>query len=202
MKSRTLQATGLVVALFGATYVVQAQSASSGRGTRAEMMEKYDADKNGKLDDAERAKMRKEMQAQRTNKGEPSKGPDIDQIMKKYDKDGNGELSKAEFEQFLKDLRNRQRPGGERNSWSERAEGGERSERAERGERGERGGRGTREEMVKKYDTDGDGKISEAERKVIREEMMKKIDTNGDGEISDAERNAAREEMMKRRNQE
>lgn len=197
MKSKTLQAGGLVMALFGAAYIAQAQSSNSGRGTRAEMMEKYDADKDGKLNDAERTKMREEMQAQRTNKGEASKEvPDIDQLMKKYDKDVNGELSKAEFEQYLKDSKTRQRQGGERGEGSERAEGGE------RGERGERGGRGNREEMMKKYDTDGDGKVSEAEKTAMREEMMKKIDTDGDGVVSDEERNAAREERMKSRNQE
>jgi len=163
MKLITVQATGLVMALFGAAYMAQAQSTNGGQGTRAEMMKKYDADGNGKLDDAERAKMRKEMQAQREKKGEKGekgKGPGVAEIIKKYDKDGNGELSETELEQFLKDMRSRQRPGGE-------------EVKNERG--GERGGRsGNREEMIKKYDTNGDGELSEAERAVLREEMQKR----------------------------
>lgn len=50
------------------------------------------------------------------------------------------------------------------------------------------------EERKARADTDGDGKISEAERKAIREKMMKHLDTDGDGKISEAERKAAREQ--------
>ena len=163
MTSRTWQATGLVLALFGAAHIAQAQTAHSGGGTRAEMMKKYDADGDGKLNDAERTKMREEMKAQRENKGKQGQRPDVAQIIKKYDKDGNSELSKTELELFLKDMRTRQKLAEEKL----------RAERSERGERGERGSRGgNREEMMKKYDTDGDGELSEAERAVLRKEMQ------------------------------
>ena len=68
----------------------------------------------------------------------------------------------------------------------------------------------SREEMVKKFDKDGDGKLSEAERQearksmggrpgMNREELMKKFDTNGDGKLDETERQAARAAMAKNR---
>jgi hypothetical protein len=47
-----------------------------------------------------------------------------------------------------------------------------------------------------KFDADGDGQLSEAEREArrnaFRDERMKELDTDGDGKISDAERAAGR----------
>lgn len=70
-------------------------------------------------------------------------------------------------------------------------------------------------EMLKKFDKDGDGKLSDTEKKTLRAEMqsrqggkdrrqwtpeqraemLKKFDKDGDGKLSDDERNAAREAM-------
>jgi hypothetical protein len=70
------------------------------------------------------------------------------------------------------------------------------------------GGRGGRmmEEMIKKFDKDGDGKLSDDERAEARkamegdfakrrEEMTKKYDKDGDGKLSDEEREAMRKEF-------
>jgi Ca2+-binding EF-hand superfamily protein len=62
------------------------------------------------------------------------------------------------------------------------------------------------EEVLKKYDKDGDGKLSEAEHKVMAEERkamgekrrleaLKKYDKDADGKLSEAERQTMREEM-------
>lgn len=55
-------------------------------------------------------------------------------------------------------------------------------------------------EMLKKFDADGDGKLSEAERAKMREtieqqhkEKLKQFDTDGDGQLSEAERAKMRE---------
>ena len=70
-------------------------------------------------------------------------------------------------------------------------------------------------EMLKKFDKDGDGKLSDAEKATLRAEiqslqggkdrrqwtperraeMLKKFDKDADGKLSDDERNAAREAM-------
>ncbi len=47
-----------------------------------------------------------------------------------------------------------------------------------------------RKKLLEKFDKDGDGKLSEDERKAARQEMLEKFDTNGDGEIDDSERQA------------
>ncbi len=47
-------------------------------------------------------------------------------------------------------------------------------------------------ELLKKYDKDGDGKLSDAEREQMHKdhmaEMLKKYDTDGDGKLSDEEK--------------
>ena len=57
-------------------------------------------------------------------------------------------------------------------------------------------------EILKKFDKDGDGKLSPDEAKAAREarqaEMMKKFDKNGDGELSEDERKAMYAEMKAR----
>lgn len=58
-------------------------------------------------------------------------------------------------------------------------------------------------EMLKKWDKDGDGKISPEEAKAMREAMqaerLKKWDKNGDGKIDADEEKAMREEMTAKR---
>ena len=60
-----------------------------------------------------------------------------------------------------------------------------------------------REEMVKKFDKDGDGKLSDEEKAAAktemeakRAEMHKEFDKDGDGKLSDDERKAMHEAYM------
>lgn len=66
-----------------------------------------------------------------------------------------------------------------------------------------------RAEMLKKYDKDGDGKLSDEERRAMfadrkaaiekqHRELEKKFDKNGDGKLDDQERAAMRADMQKR----
>jgi Ca2+-binding EF-hand superfamily protein len=71
----------------------------------------------------------------------------------------------------------------------------------------------SREEMLKRYDKDGDGRLSEAEREQLRKdratregkqaqdqsrkEIMRRFDVDGDGQLNDAERAALHAEMQK-----
>ena len=74
-------------------------------------------------------------------------------------------------------------------------------------------------EILKKFDTDGDGKLSDTEKKTLRaemqnrqgghdrkqwapeqrNEMLKKFDKDGDGKLSDTEKASLRSEMQSRR---
>jgi len=84
---------------------------------------------------------------------------------------------------------------------------------AEEGKEGADAGKGKghrgcpdKAEMMKKFDKDGDGKLSDAEKAEMKKEweskkaaheaeMLKKFDKDGDGKLSEAEK----EEMMKER---
>jgi hypothetical protein len=86
---------------------------------------------------------------------------------------------------------------------------------------GNRAGGFNREEMMKQYDTDGDGQLSDEERTAMRarfggrsgggqgggqrggfnrEEMMKQYDKDGDGQLSEDERAAMSESFNRMRN--
>ncbi|MGJ8697178.1 MAG: EF-hand domain-containing protein [Verrucomicrobiaceae bacterium] len=71
------------------------------------------------------------------------------------------------------------------------------AEPGDKKEKGPRGGRPLPPEVVAKFDKDGDGKLSEEERKAAFEarkaEMLAKFDKDGDGKLSDEEKEAARE---------
>ena len=78
---------------------------------------------------------------------------------------------------------------------------------------GSKEGRPSREEIIKKFDKDGDGKLNEEEKAELRKKMaersgggrklppflMKKFDKDGDGKLSDEEKAEARKAMEARR---
>ena len=64
------------------------------RKVPAQILERFDTDKDGKLSDEERAKARAEMAKRRGGEGRPSR----EELIKKFDKDGDGELSAEERE--------------------------------------------------------------------------------------------------------
>ena len=76
-------------------------------------------------------------------------------------------------------------------------------EQGEKAKRPERPQRQIPPAILKKFDTDGDGKLSQEEGKAMREarqaEMLKKYDKDGDGKLSDEEKKARDEEMAAKR---
>jgi len=78
---------------------------------------------------------------------------------------------------------------------------------------GSKEGRPSREEIIKKFDKDGDGKLNDEEKAELRKKMaersgggrklppflMKKFDKDGDGKLSDEEKAEARKAMEERR---
>ena len=63
---------------------------------------------------------------------------------------------------------------------------------------GHEGGEGHKGKMFEKHDTDGDGKISEAEFLAKAKAKFAEKDTNGDGFITQDEAKAARGEMKEK----
>jgi Ca2+-binding EF-hand superfamily protein len=73
------------------------------------------------------------------------------------------------------------------------------AEESKDGEKGDRQRDEIREQMLKEHDKDGDGKLSDDERKAAKqamhERMVKEFDKDGDGKLSEDERQKMRESM-------
>ena len=117
MTSNTLKTTGLLMALFGIASISEAQRPGGDRPSREEIMQKYDTDGDGQLNDEERAAMREEMQKKREEGGQDGQQRERlspEELVKKYDEDKSGELSATELEKLLKDQREAMRRRGGR----------------------------------------------------------------------------------------
>src|SRR3546814_11175361 len=109
------------------------------------MFARLDANKDGKLDAADRAAKRAERQAKR---------------FARLDADGDGSISKAEWDQHGADRAAKRAERGEKRAAA--GEAGQGKRHAMRGHHGKRGGHhGMR--MMGKADTDGDKATSQAE---------------------------------------
>ena len=211
MKIRTAILSLAVVALACGNAWADDDKKKEGKGKRGEMrkklIEKFDADGDGKLSDDEKAKAREAMKKRRgqgrsggdkarggRGKGRPGGGASADfrkKMLEKYDADGDGKLNEEERGKARKEMQKH---------FKER-----------------------REAMLKKFDKDGDGKLNEDERKALHAEMKKrrgdrkrpggpgkrpspemrkklleKFDADGDGKLNEDERAKARESFKKR----
>ena len=131
---------------------------------RDDIIKKYDKNKDGQLDDSERAAAREAIMAQRGGQqrgGRPEGGGrgrggfDREALMKEFDKDGDGQLNEAERQAAMTAMRERFQGQG-------------------RGPAGRPGGgpQMNREAMMKKFDKNGDGRLDETERAALREEFQ------------------------------
>lgn len=163
MKRNVLLIGGTMIALLGAVAMANAAPGEGrpdgkkgrriGEEKRAEMLKKFDKDGDGKLSEEERQAMREEMQKRGGER------PSREEMLKKFDKDGDGELNEEERQAM------REAMGGRKD-----APGG----KGERGAKGEgSGNRPSFEEILAKYDADGDGKLNEEERKAARADREK-----------------------------
>lgn len=147
----------------------------------AQMFARMDANKDGKLDAADRSARHAERQAK---------------MFASLDADGNGSISKAEWDKHSAD---RAAKRGEK-----RAEAGEPGEHKRDGMRdGHRGKRGGHydmgERMMGKADTDGDKAISQAEFQTAALARFDAADANKDGQVTAEERQAQRGAWRARR---
>lgn len=67
-----------------------------------DLLDKYDANHDGKLDETERAALRRDI---RDGKLPPPNPPTAKQIIEKFDADKDGKLDETELEAFLQDMR-------------------------------------------------------------------------------------------------
>ncbi len=177
--------------------VIAAPGAPGAKGdvtmTRAEaqahatqMFAKLDANKDGKIDAADRAAQHAERQAK---------------MFASRDVDGNGSISKAEWDQHSAD-RAAKRAEKRAERGDKRADAGVPGEGKRPGMRGpgKRGGHhGMRGGMMGKADTNGDKAISQAEFQTAALARFDASDANKDGQVTPEERKAQRGEWRAKR---
>ncbi|MFP4104922.1 MAG: hypothetical protein ACLFVU_02435 [Phycisphaerae bacterium] len=174
------------------------------RSRRQRLLDRYDTDGDGKVSAEERNKAVAEWRERIRKRMEERRK----QQLEKYDTDGDGELSEAEREKM--EQQRRQERQKRVREWLERrfdadkdgkldAEEQKRYDEAvkkyeERMKRFRQRARQWREQRIKRYDTDGDGKLSETEREEARKQMRQRIeefrkaaDADGDGKTTRSE---------------
>jgi Ca2+-binding EF-hand superfamily protein len=210
-----LGALGVAVAVFFAG-PASADDAPNPELLKKQLLEKFDANGDGNLTGQELLNAR-EAAMKQIGAAAGAAGINLDEIKKKFDRDGDGQLNPQEqaaaMAAFQKARANGGAPGaggvpGGKNS-SIPTGGGFGGDAAA----GEGKGRG-REAMIKRFDKNGDGKLSDDEKAEAQKffkdkkgerpagkltEAMKKFDTDGDGKISDDEKAAAKKELAEKR---
>ena len=137
----------------------------------------------------------------------PAGPPNQAAMLKQFDANGDGKLDQTERDAARKHMQSMRGDAGGRGAGrgeGERGQGG-------RGGPGGQGGQGGRGNPMAQYDTDGDGKLSDAERKAAEpamreftqnnERAMQQFDKDGDGKLSDKEWAAARKVVEQRMGQ-
>jgi hypothetical protein len=149
-----------------------------------QMFAKMDANKDGKLDAADRAAKHAEMQAK---------------MFASLDADGNGSISKAEWDQHSADRVAKRAERGEKRADVGAAGEGKRD--GMRGHHGKRGGHGMRggHGGWMKADADGDKAITQAEFQTAALARFDAADANKDGQVTPEERKAQRGEWRSKR---
>jgi Ca2+-binding EF-hand superfamily protein len=155
---------------------------------RQKLLEQFDADKDGKLNEEERAKARAEFEKRRGNGKDRPAQPNAEAakkrfqgIIAKFDKDGDGRLNEEERAAAQK---------------ARQGVGGPNPEAAKKRFQG----------IIAKFDKDGDGRLNEEERAAAqkamggqfanrRAEIVKKFDKDGDGKLNAEEQAAARKAL-------
>ncbi|WP_332817484.1 EF-hand domain-containing protein [Sphingopyxis sp.] len=153
------------------------------QASATQMFAKMDANKDGKLDAADRTAQHAERHAK---------------MFASLDADGNGSISKAEWDQHSADRAEKRAERGEKRAAA--GEAGEGKRDVMRGHHGKRGGHhGMGSRMMGKADTDGDKAISQAEFQTAALARFDAADANKDGQVTAEERKAQRGEWRAKR---
>lgn len=182
-----------------------------GAAWHAKMLERFDANKDGKLDDAERATARETMSKEMRARLEKSP-----EFLAKADTNKDGQISDEEWAAAREKFQHIRKQRMDRMEKRSRADFGP----DHRGMKDRKSGKWAamrnpafrRGYLLGKYDKNNDGKLEPEERAAIKADMekrirnrmekqlarLKAIDTNGDGKISDEEWAAAKARFKER----
>jgi Ca2+-binding EF-hand superfamily protein len=142
------------------TVPAQAQAKLGDGKGREGMLKRFDKDGDGQLSESEKVAAKEAFEKMRGARGgKPGAGAPgggREEMMKKFDKDGDGKLSDSEKQAMIEAMKARGGAGGKPDA---RPAAG-----------GKPGAGGDRmAEMIKRFDKDGDGQLSEAEKKAAME---------------------------------
>jgi Ca2+-binding EF-hand superfamily protein len=166
---------------------------------RSKVLERFDADGDGKLSDKEKARAKRAKEKRSAQSPEERKAR-MQALLKRFDTDGDGKLSKEEKSK-LREAKAKSRQDKGKRAKGKKGKGAGSAERKAR--------------LLKRFDSDGDGKLSEQERAAARKAraergqdgearerkramLLKRFDSDGDGKLSPSERDAAREKLQNR----
>ncbi|MGI8978332.1 MAG: hypothetical protein ACR2FY_03815 [Pirellulaceae bacterium] len=216
--------------LFGAAAVVAFASlacaedgAQPGAGLNPEqlkkqLLEKFDADGDGNLTGEELQNAR-EAALKQFGAGAGAAGINFDEIKKRFDRDGDGKLNPQEQAAAMSAFQKARAGGGGGPATGGLPGAGAGGIPAGGGFGAPASGAGegkkprSRDLMIKRFDKNGDGKLSPDEKEQAQKELklkkgerpagklteaMKKFDTDDDGKLSDEEKAAAKKERAEK----
>ena len=157
---------------------------------KAKFMEKFDADKDGQISDAEKAAIKADFEAKKAEmkaKFEAKKAERKAKFMEKFDTDKDGQISDAEKEAIKAEFAKR---GGKKGP-----KFGKKGPRRP-GCCGKKGPKGQRPQLTEEQKAEMKAKF-EAKKAERKAKFMEKFDTDKDGKISDAEKEAIKAEFKK-----
>lgn len=142
---------------------------------RRRVLEQFDKNHDGKLDDAERAEARSYFEENGIGQNPAVRA----ELLKRFDRNGDGRLDETERTEMQRFLQNRPAKAG--------------------------GPLALREEILRRFDHNGDGRIDDAEWAELEPTLrarieaaplqLRRYDKNGDGRIDDTEWIAARQQI-------
>lgn len=179
---------------------------------RQKLLEKFDANGDGTLTGQELQNAQAALQKQ-FGAGLGAAGVNIDELKKRFDTDGDGKLNQQEQAAAMAAFQKARANGGG-------AAGGGNAAGTPAGGFGDgpavEGKARGREAMIKRFDKNGDGKLSDEEKAEAQKalkgkkgearpaagkltEAMKKFDADGDGKLSEEEKAAVKKELAEKR---
>lgn len=148
---------------------------------KAAFLEKFDADGDGELSDAEKATAKEAMQAHRAERRAAMEA----RLLPRFDDNNNGVLDDSEWATIKEIVGPMMK---------------------DRGERAQRAKKHMKKLAVERFDADGDGELNEAEKAAAKAHfeqrkaaMIERFDADGDGKLTGEERKAAHQHHRERR---